>query len=44
MAKVEFFPYNANVLLIDENNEEHLFESVSECVNYCNEHGIDAEV
>lgn len=43
MAKVTFFEYNTRVLLETE-NDAILFDSVSQCVNYCNENNIDATV
>lgn len=43
MAKVRFFNYNTRVAL-DLGDDVILFESVSQCVNYCNKNNIDAIV
>ena len=47
MAKVIFYSNSADCTLEMPNNlggkTYTLFDSVSECVNYCREHGIEAE-
>lgn len=47
MAKVIFYSNSADCTLEMPNNlggkTYSLFVSVSECVNYCREHGIEAE-
>lgn len=44
MVKVQFFSYTTNVLLHLADGSTKLFGSVSQCVNYCNEKGLDPEI